>query len=63
MINFRMAIGEFLGIKEDIFKLTHFKQIMSVCVKLNGWHLLEWQALENKGDTCYLLIANGPDGT
>ena len=58
MIKFRMALGEFLGIKEDIFKLTHFKQIMSVCVKLNGWHLLE-----NKGDTCYLLTANGPDGT
>lgn len=29
MINFRMATGEFLGMKEDIFKLTHFKQIMS----------------------------------
>ena len=36
---------------------------MSVCVKLNGWHLLEWQALENKGDTCYLLITNCPGGT
>lgn len=30
MINFRMAIGEFLGMKEDIFKLTHFKQIMKL---------------------------------
>lgn len=58
MINFRMGIWRFLDIEENLFfNLTNSKQTMSTQVELCGWHLLELQTLESKGER-YLLASH-----